>query len=209
MRGFGCGTLADAFFFALAALPLWRAGFWWPPAPWWAWRFFAAAAFRRLMKAINGRTPAPGGGRWQAGAVTTVSDDPIAIAEPYAHVADLAESWPFYRPPRGAGPQPDRIEVTAAVKPVLASASATAAEVRASLLAQAERLIAAYGEAGWLLAGAPHFEFGGSLKHARTTIIGVVYELPAEYGIGLTLRLTLIRTEEAAANKRRGPAARS
>lgn len=113
--------------------------------------------------------------------MTTVSADPAAIAEPYVHAVELAES------------QPDRIEITAAVKPVLASASATAAEVRAALLAQAERIIAAYSDAGWLLDGAPHFEFGGSLKHARIAITGAVFELPSEYGIGLTLRLTLVR----------------
>lgn len=137
--------------------------------------------------------------------MTTVDADPIGPAEPYAFAVEVAESWLDSLPPLGTTAEAWRFEITAAVKPVLESASATAAEVRAVLLAQAERIIAAYGEAGWLLDGAPRFEFDGSLRHARVdALTGVVFEMPAEYGIGLTLRLSLLRAVKVKAPKRPG-----
>lgn len=127
----------------------------------------------------------------------TSVDDLAAIAGPYCQGIDISQSWPLAAVALARdNPEPDRIEVRAAVK-AQTPGMPPAAEVRAALLAQAEKIIAAYAEAGWVLGHAPEFDFSSRLHHAMFIMTGEMVRPPAEYFIGLTLKLSLIRAELA------------
>lgn len=86
------------------------------------------------------------------------------------------------------------ISVEASIKPPLRG-EVTAAELRAALLVRAEALIAALAAAHWVLEEPPRFEFAGQLHRGMWTTAMKVFEAPAEYGIGLTLKLQVRRGE--------------
>jgi hypothetical protein len=65
--------------------------------------------------------------------------------------------------------------------------------MRLHLLGRAHELIAALASAGWVLKDAADMEFRGELKAAVVTVTGKLFEPPQEYGISLSVSLSLIR----------------
>ena len=79
------------------------------------------------------------------------------------------------------------------------SLAGSARVIRSALLARAEDMAEAFAAEGWYHEGAPRFDFSGSLHHAEVRWpSGVLHKPPQEYGIGLKVRLSLVRLETEA-----------